>query len=59
MFKANVADNRALHIVFVDDIKCNGTETHMAIVGEMPAHSSIRAYCMMDTCSGVITSGII
>ena len=34
MFKANVADNRALHIVFVDDIKCNGTETHTAIVGE-------------------------
>ena len=34
MFKANVANNISFNIYFLDDIKCNGTETHIAFVGE-------------------------
>ena len=34
MFQANVSNNISFYIFFLDDIKCNGTEEHTAIVGE-------------------------
>lgn len=34
MFKANDANNKSLYIYVLDDIKCNGTETHTAKIGE-------------------------
>ena len=44
MLNANVANIIALFILFLDDIKCNGTDNHTAVVGDIITYACSFKY---------------